>query len=105
MCDIKWDEDCGGARHPNNKISIPDKGGLHLSTRKILPWVTCGPYAAGRVNLPAIFIERMMMKAPVEDPSSLNKNPVDLRQLTHCLSVEYMGTVIDLYIDQGLLEA
>ena len=33
MCDIKWDEDCGGARHPNNIISIPDKGGLHQSTR------------------------------------------------------------------------
>ena len=68
--DIEWDEDRGGNRDPRAFISSPEDGLLVRATQKALPWIECGAHDTARKILPVVFVERLLRKAPVSQPSN-----------------------------------
>ena len=63
--EAEWDEDRGGSRHADNRISFPAQGEFHRATRYALPWQECGTHDRDRVVVPSAYIERLFRQAPV----------------------------------------
>ena len=82
-----------GPRVPHNYLSFPINGMVHHSTENVWPWLPCGSHDQGRVIVPAVYVEGLFRRAPVNDPSVLA--PVKL--IEKCLGVpEYLGDALEL---------
>ena len=99
-CDAVWDEDRGGPRHPDNKISLPAEGELYRATRDALEWLPAGAHDPSRCVIAGIHLECVFGKAPVKDPSTMSAD----RILTKSLDVHtYLAPGLDLLIQEGLI--
>ena len=82
--DAAWDEDRGGPTDSRNLISFPTGGDFYKATKAALPWSECGAHYEGRHVVASVFIEKLLRKAPVQDPSTFNTDHF----MTKCLDVE-----------------
>ena len=99
-CDATWDEEQGGRRHPENKISFPAEGELYRATRDALEWQPIGSHAPTRRVIASVHIERIFAKAIVKEPTTLAAD----RILTKSLDVHaFLAPGLDLLIEEGLL--
>ena len=99
---IEFDEDRGGPRTADNRISCPQEGDFYRLTRHLgMEWQPCGAHDNGRSTTPSIYIESLFARAPVNRAPEMGTETV----LTKCLDVQlYLEPALQLLIEEGLLK-
>ena len=64
---IEFDEDRGGPRTADNRISMPEAGEFYRLTRHLgMEWEPCGAHDNGRVTTPSIYVESLFSRSPTK---------------------------------------
>ncbi|KAL1524410.1 hypothetical protein AB1Y20_019305 [Prymnesium parvum] len=97
-----YDEALGNAASPDCLLSLETDNNFFISTSNALPWKEPADQAEDRMTIPVIFIESLLRKAPVPDPSSLNGKLC----LESVLSLDFINNWISVLVDElGMLAA
>ena len=68
---MKFDEELGGPRDPNNFLSFPRNRALYKATARALPWTVGEAAGDPRVKVPSVFIEGLFRLAPTGEPEQM----------------------------------
>ena len=105
---MRYDEELGGPRDPNNFLSFPKHGAFHKATARALPWTEGEAAGDARVKVPSVFVEGLFRLAPTGEPEQMhdpNGGPEAWTMLTHSLGVdEYLSDALELLLAEGLLK-
>ncbi|KAL1529200.1 hypothetical protein AB1Y20_000158 [Prymnesium parvum] len=91
-----YDESLGNEASPDCLLSLETENNFFISTSRALPWKEPSDRSDDRMTVPAIFIESLLRKAPVSDPSSLN----DKGCLESTLSLDFINNWISVLVDE-----
>ena len=83
--DIDFDENLGGSRHPENKLSVPLSGDMFKATKHVMAWDENPTGGNGRATVPSVFVENWFAVAPIPNPEALHLYTLP----TRCLDIPY----------------
>ena len=97
--DIEYD----GTRNqwdPENLFNIPRTEPFFVATEKVLPWKAPADGDASRAVVPGAFLERLLRRTRVPDPTVLQPD----KFMERTLADTFVGESLGLLVEEGLLE-
>ena len=96
--DIDFDENRGGSRHPENKLSVPLSGDMFKATKHVMAWDENPSGGNGRATVPSVFVENWFAVAPIPNPEALHLYTLP----TRCLDIPYYVAALAQLAEEGL---
>ncbi|KAL1519837.1 hypothetical protein AB1Y20_023341 [Prymnesium parvum] len=85
--DFDYDENQGNTAHAECLLSMETDNNFYVAMSEALPWREPEDAPGDRMVVPGIFVESLLRKAPVSDPSRLR----DKGCLSSVLSLSYIN--------------
>mmetsp|Transcript_13267 Transcript_13267/g.33120 ORF Transcript_13267/g.33120 Transcript_13267/m.33120 type:complete len:164 (+) Transcript_13267:134-625(+) len=94
--DFDYDENQGNSAHTECLLSMETDNNFYVATSGALPWREPDNAPGDRMVVPGIFVESLLRKAPVPDPSSLN----DKGCLSSVLGIAFINQWLGVLVDE-----
>ncbi|KAL3892839.1 MAG: hypothetical protein SGPRY_014734 [Prymnesium sp.] len=99
--DVDYDEVMGNPATSDCPLNFARDENFFIATENALPWELPADGDASRATIAIVWIEALLRKAPVPDPSKLGTTML----LSSCLHLDYVRGALECLADLGLLAA
>mmetsp|Transcript_31452 Transcript_31452/g.78376 ORF Transcript_31452/g.78376 Transcript_31452/m.78376 type:complete len:397 (+) Transcript_31452:117-1307(+) len=94
--EFDYDENQGNSAHNDCLLSMETDNNFYVSTAGAMPWREPDDAPGDRMVVPGIFVESLLRKAPVPDPSKLK----DMGCLSSVLSLSFINQWLSVLVDE-----